>query len=77
MSTNATDPEVAQPGLQVQEGNMATNRKKGAFRDRKLSVLDPNAHSLDGDDLSEADRRLAEMGYVQVSLIDLSQAQWS
>ncbi len=75
MSSNATAPEVVpagpgleavQPGLQVQEGNTATKRKPST-RDRKLSVIDPNAHIVDADDLSEADRRLAAMGYVQVS----------
>ena len=84
MSTNmATDPEVApasgleavQPGLQFQDDQQVKKRKQGAFRDRKLSVVDPNAHVVDADDLSDADRRLAEMGYVQVSSTVRSTAQ--
>ena len=81
MATHATDPEVApasgleavQPGLQFDDSKGATNRKPSGFRNnRKLSVIDPNAHVVDADELSEADRRLAEMGYVQVSTGTLS-----
>lgn len=75
MATNASDlevrpgtgPEVVQSGLEVQEGNMGSRRKSTAFNNRKYSVVDPNAAVVDSQELSEADRRLAELGYVQVS----------
>ena len=64
-------PEAVQPGLEVQQGNQATRRKPSVFRDRKLSVVDPKAAVVEAAELSEADRRLAEMGYVQVCLLVL------
>ena len=75
MANNASDlevrpeaaPEIAQPGLEVQGGNQASRRKSTANRDRKYSVVDPNAAVVESHELSEADRRLAELGYVQVS----------
>ena len=64
-------PEAVQPGLEVQQGNKAARRKSSAFRDRKLSVVDPKAAVMEASELSDADRRLAEMGYVQVRLLVL------
>lgn len=44
----------------------ASTRKRSVMDHRKSSVIDPNAQVLDHAELSAADRRLAEMGYVQV-----------
>lgn len=76
MVTYANDPEVqpgagpeaVQSGLEVQGGANADSRRKSAApRDRKYSVIDPNAAVVQTHELNDADRRLAEMGYVQVS----------
>lgn len=79
MPTNASDLEVrpstglevAQSGLEVQEGNKGSKRKSSVVKDRKYSTVDPNATVVDSQELSEADRRLAELGYVQVSPVSL------
>lgn len=60
-------PEFNQPGLEVQQGNRAARRKSTAIKDRKYSVVDPNAAVVESHELNDADRRLAELGYVQVS----------
>lgn len=42
-------------------------KRRRSTVDHRGSVVDPNAQMLDHAELSAADRRLAEMGYVQVS----------
>ena len=57
-------------GLEV-ENKATTSRRKSTLAERRKStaVIDEaSAAILEGGELSDADRRLAEMGYVQVSL---------
>jgi len=51
-----------------------TGRRKSAYARRKSSAVvdDAPAAIVEASDLSDADRRLAEMGYVQVSCISES-----
>lgn len=65
-------------GIQAGEatGNAGGGRRKSAFAGRRKSsaviVDEKPAAIVQATELSEADRRLAEMGYVQVSRIPLS-----
>ena len=57
-------------GLEV-GNNGTTSRRKSTLADRRKStavVDESRAEILEAGELSDADRRLAEMGYVQVSL---------
>ena len=67
--TMATSTAESQ-GLEV-ENKATTSRRKSTLAQRRKStaVIDEaSAAILEGHELSDADRRLAEMGYVQVSL---------
>ena len=66
MATSAAESQ----GLQV-ENKGTTSRRKSTLAERRKStavVDEASAAILEGGELSDADRRLAEMGYVQVSL---------
>ena len=64
-------PTVESNGLEV-ENNGTTSRRKPTLADRRKStavIEEARAAIIEYGELSDADRRLAEMGYVQVSLI--------
>lgn len=65
MTSNTTG---AGTGLETQ-GHSATGRRKSAFDRRKSSAVIDEAPAtiVEASALSDADRKLAEMGYVQVS----------
>lgn len=51
-------------------GDTATRRRQSAFARRKSSaVVEEPAAIVEAHTLNDADRRLAEMGYTQVSLL--------
>ena len=64
-----TKPSADGAGSEVTAGldSKAARRRQSAFDRRKSSLaVEENAAVLEAHTLSEADRRLAEMGYTQV-----------
>ena len=65
----------ADNGVEVTGGldDKATRRRQSAFARRKSSaVVEESAAIVEAHTLNDADRRLAEMGYTQVSSLTLS-----
>ena len=69
----ASNPSADQ-GVEVTGGldDRAARRRQSAFARRKSSaVVEETAAIVEAHTLNDADRRLAEMGYTQVSLFSL------
>lgn len=69
----------ADNGVEVIGGfdDKATRRRQSAFARRKSSaVVEETAAIVEAHTLNDADRRLAEMGYTQVSLLSLSKNRY-
>ena len=65
---------TADNGVEVTTGldDKAARRRQSAFARRKSSaVVEETAAIVEAHTLNDADRRLAEMGYTQVGLIQL------
>lgn len=63
-------PIAESKGLEVADSGTTSRRKPTPTNRRKSTVVTDEARAaiLEAGELSDADRRLAEMGYVQVSL---------
>ena len=63
-------PIAESKGLEVVDSGTTSRRKPTLTSRRKSTVVTDEARAaiLEAGELSDADRRLAEMGYVQVSL---------
>ena len=74
------DKVTADNGAQVTTGldDRAAQRRQSAFARRKSSaVVEEAAAIVEAHTLNDADRRLAEMGYTQVGIIQLLQRRWT
>lgn len=69
----------ADNGTEVTKGldDKAARRRQSAFARRKSSaVVEETAAIVEAHTLNSADRRLAEMGYTQVSMVNHSEAPY-